>query len=1238
MSEQSLSASLLRLKLLDALGGPGDISKIDSIINELSTCKATLQTQDIIQLKETIFHYAVQVSSLSTLQHLVANSEKYSLDINSQDAQGNTPLHLAAMASRLDIVKYLLSLPNINDTIMNLDKKQPVEVCKDLNIAQLMQFERAKFVEKSSIELRQFFSNRDFKNLENLLVLNPRANELLDINGSDPKTGNTVLHEFIGKNDIEMCDWILNHGGDPFKRDKRGKLPIDLVHNNDRLKKLIKTSSKEQNIMDPMATTSATTPASATPPTYKGYLRKWTNFTSGYKLRYFVLDQFGILSYYTNQDDTNNSCRGSLNLGYATLHLDSSEKLKFEIFGKNGLRWHLKANHPIETNRWVWTLQNAITIARDNLKRIKTAAATTGAAAGAGAAATAISTSPSQLTITSGVPQSPLTPTAPDAAFHEEQPDVEKKRHRLRFGKNKDKHKRTASQVSVASFASETHEDLLEPPSRSSTVKKNHKKTPLTGITPYLGDDLSYQESDNEFDYDVYDLEDDDYDSETDSNEDLTSLNDTIANIRRSVEVEMISLLELFNQISTKESINDQIDQISNVGGNSLKSIYDLFNKYNSNIELREFKLKHSLERQLEVNRLWERSIRQLEKEMKDREEKLSAFQDQKKQLKKLISTGTVPIASPPPAGSTGMNEEGTLSPFPSKQQSKDELLPQEQQIQNNQSLDEVDKKLTEGQPVVNQQLIGDIFGDESDNDEFFDADEFEEAEPETLAKILSRKEEPPMVDLKTQTEEIAEEEEEEDEQELIETAVPEESVEPEEPVKEVIDESLNPVQKQVISMLNNQGSFLGYENPPRLKLSMDEDNRPKVGLWGILKSLIGKDMTRMTLPVSFNEPTSLLQRLAEDIEYSSLLNDACKYSDSCLRLIYVSTFATTEYSSTINRIAKPFNPLLGETFEYVRPDESYRLFVEQVSHHPPISACRAESPKWDYYGENAVDSKFTGRSFDFKHLGKMFCVLRPDKGVIDKNGKHVTEELYSWKKVNTAVVGIMLGNPTVDNYGKMLVENHTTGDKIIVDMKQRGWRASSAYQLSGQAHDSQGIPRWAMGGHWNSKIYAKKITKVSSDTVGAATGEAIQRRNSLLDDPTTTKTKSDDPFSGQKFLVWQVAPRPNVPFNLTSFAITLNGIDDKLEPWLAPTDTRLRPDQRDMENGLYDRAADEKHRVEVKQRQARKEREEKNETYVPNWFVKKKHPVTGDIFWEFNGEYWIKRKEKQLADTGDIF
>ena len=40
---------------------------------------------------------------------------------------------------------------------------------------------------------------------------------------------------------------------------------------------------------------------------------------------------------------------------------------------------------------------------------------------------------------------------------------------------------------------------------------------------------------------------------------------------------------------------------------------------------------------------------------------------------------------------------------------------------------------------------------------------------------------------------------------------------------------------------------------------------------------------------------------------------------------------------SVINRTTKPFNPLLGETWEY--DDGDLKIITEQVSHHPPISA-----------------------------------------------------------------------------------------------------------------------------------------------------------------------------------------------------------------------------------------------------------------------------------------------------------
>lgn len=85
-------------------------------------------------------------------------------------------------------------------------------------------------------------------------------------------------------------------------------------------------------------------------------------------------------------------------------------------------------------------------------------------------------------------------------------------------------------------------------------------------------------------------------------------------------------------------------------------------------------------------------------------------------------------------------------------------------------------------------------------------------------------------------------------------------------------------------------------------------------------------------------------------MEYTDLLDTAASRAESTERMVYVAAFAVSEYASTIGRVAKPFNPLLGETYEYVRPDMGFRFFAEQVSHHPPIGAAWAEAATWEYY------------------------------------------------------------------------------------------------------------------------------------------------------------------------------------------------------------------------------------------------------------------------------------------------
>lgn len=62
--------------------------------------------------------------------------------------------------------------------------------------------------------------------------------------------------------------------------------------------------------------------------------------------------------------------------------------------------------------------------------------------------------------------------------------------------------------------------------------------------------------------------------------------------------------------------------------------------------------------------------------------------------------------------------------------------------------------------------------------------------------------------------------------------------------------------------------------------------------------------------------------------------------------------------------------------------------------------------------------------------------------------------------------------------------------------------------------------------------------------------------------------------------------------YYFSELALTLNA----LEEGIAPTDSRMRPDQRLMENGNWDEANAEKQRLEEKQRIARRRREAERE------------------------------------------
>lgn len=109
-------------------------------------------------------------------------------------------------------------------------------------------------------------------------------------------------------------------------------------------------------------------------------------------------------------------------------------------------------------------------------------------------------------------------------------------------------------------------------------------------------------------------------------------------------------------------------------------------------------------------------------------------------------------------------------------------------------------------------------------------------------------------------------------------------------------------------------------------------------------------------------EPLSFLQRLAESLEYSYLLDQAALTETQIDRFHLLTAFVVSTLSGHIERMSKPFNPLLGETYELqIDGENSFHYIAEQVSHHPPISALFVRGNNWTLSANVEPKVKFQG-------------------------------------------------------------------------------------------------------------------------------------------------------------------------------------------------------------------------------------------------------------------------------------
>uniref|UniRef100_A0A8C4IHM1 Oxysterol-binding protein n=1 Tax=Dicentrarchus labrax TaxID=13489 RepID=A0A8C4IHM1_DICLA len=398
------------------------------------------------------------------------------------------------------------------------------------------------------------------------------------------------------------------------------------------------------------------------------------------------------------------------------------------------------------------------------------------------------------------------------------------------------------------------------------------------------------------------------------------------------------------------------------------------------------------------------------------------------------------------------------------------------------------------------------------------------------------------------------------------------------------------PEEGHATATLNYRASLSAADKPNpvptntgrRTALPAPGSDNNHIGIMTILYNNIGKDLSRVSMPIALNEPLSLLQRLSEELEYSELLDIANQIDDPYERMVYVAVFSISGYAWATWRYGyKPFNPVLGETYENPREDRGFSYVGEQVSHHPPISACHAESENFTFWQDQRWKYKFWGKSVEIISSGMVNVTL-------PKYGDH-----YEWNKAVTCIHNVLSQQRWLEHYGEVVIKN-TKSDVCtckITFVKSRYWSSdNSKNEVQGVVLDRAGEVVHRFGGLWHEGIFCDTLP----------TPKCIWKPNVQPDD------YSD--FYG--FSQYARELNELTPELKDSYLF-------KLEGKLAEADK-----MKDM--------------VEEKQRERRKEMAKRGEEHVPRFF-RKTLDEAGREVWLSNGTYWKLRKDPGFAKTENL-
>lgn len=189
---------------------------------------------------------------------------------------------------------------------------------------------------------------------------------------------------------------------------------------------------------------------------------------------------------------------------------------------------------------------------------------------------------------------------------------------------------------------------------------------------------------------------------------------------------------------------------------------------------------------------------------------------------------------------------------------------------------------------------------------------------------------------------------------------------------------------------------------------------------------LQGKSIMNVSLPIFIFDKRTLLELWVWQNAYcEEFLKKAAQATDPIERIMYTSTFALTKLHLTVSQ-QKPFNPILGETFQCKIGDSM--IYLEQTSHHPPRSHFYVVSKDYKLYGYNEPEASAGANSISVCSKGKLYVEFYDG----DKHEIYYPPMLLG---------GTVMGNRTIDFTGTLEVidEKNDLFSFVTINPDERG-------------------------------------------------------------------------------------------------------------------------------------------------------------------------------------------------------